>query len=102
MPMYEYRCGECEGGTSAYLRTYSSPEPTACRHCGSGEIARVMSTFAYHKSEADKMAQLDPKYGKMVDDAMSKAPPDTYPDHYLNKMAPFSAAKEKGDPYFKE
>ncbi len=102
MPMYEYRCRACEGATSAYLRSYNSPQPTSCRHCGSGDITRVMSTFAYHKSEADKMAQLDPKYGKMVDDAMSKAPPDSSPEHYLNKMAPFSAARETGDPYFKE
>jgi len=102
MPLYEYRCQDCEVTTSAYLRSYDAPEPTACRYCGSSGISRVMSSFAYLKSESDKMNQLDPKYGKMVDDAMSKAPSDTYVEHYLDKMVPFSVAKEKGEPYFKE
>ena len=48
------------------------------------------------------MAQLDPKYYKMVDQAMSKSPKDTDPEHHLSNMVPFSQAKERGEPYFKE
>ncbi len=58
--------------------------------------------MAYLRSDADKLAQLDPKYGKMVDRALAKSPSDTDPDHYIRKMVPFSQAKERGDPYFKE
>ena len=58
--------------------------------------------MAYLRSEADKFAQLDPKYGKIVDRALANAPKDTHPDHYVRKMVPFSQAKERGDPYFKE
>ena len=73
-----------------------------CKHCQSPDLQRIISSVAHLRSEADKFAQLDPKYGKMVDRALAKAPRDTDPDHYVRKMVPFSQAKERGDPYFKE
>ena len=73
-----------------------------CTHCESLDLQRIMSSVAYLRSEADKLAQLDPKYTKMVDRALAKAPNDTNPSHYVDKMVPFSKAKEQGDPYFKE
>ena len=73
-----------------------------CTHCESLDLQRIMSSVAYLRSEADKLAQLDPKYTKMVDRALAKAPNDTSPSHYVDKMVPFSKAKEQGDPYFKE
>ena len=73
-----------------------------CTHCESPALPRIMSSVASLRSEADKLAQLDPKYTKMVDRALAKAPNDTNPSHYVDKMVPFSKAKEQGDPYFKE
>ncbi len=102
MPIYEYRCQECSKASSFYLRTSQSTPPSQCQHCDGGNLQRIFSAFAYVKSEGDKMAQLDPKYYKMVDQAMSKSPKDTDPEHHLRKMVPFSQAKEKGEPYFKE
>ena len=102
MPIYEYRCQNCHQADSFYLKSFNSPPPVGCRHCGAGGLQRIMSAFAYHRSEADRMSQLDPKYYKMVDQAMAKAPADSHPDHYLNRMAPFSQAKETGEPYFNE
>ena len=61
-----------------------------------------MSSFSRGKTEADTYRDLDPRYYKMVDDAMAKAPSTTDPDHYMRKMAPFSSAEKTGDPYFKE
>jgi putative FmdB family regulatory protein len=102
MPIYEYRCQKC-GEVSAFLLKNYGGEPTSgCKQCQSNDLQRIMSAVAYHRSEADKFAQLDPKYGKMVDRALAKAPSDTDPDHYVRKMVPFSAAKDQGDPYFKE
>jgi hypothetical protein len=61
----------------------------------------VMSSFAYLKSEQDKLSALDPGYHQQVDAALAKAPADTDPHYHLSKMVPFSQAKETGEPYFK-
>ena len=102
MPIYEYRCQDCSDVSSFYLRSYQSQQPSQCQHCEGANLRRIFSAFAYVKSEADKMAQLDPKYYKMVDQAISRSPKDTDPEHFLRKMVPFSQAKETGEPYFKE
>ena len=102
MPIYEYRCQQCREISSFFLKTYGADPESGCKHCQSADLQRIISSVAYLRSEADKFAQLDPKYTKMVDRALAKAPSDTHPDHYVRKMVPFSQAKERGDPYFKE
>ena len=102
MPVYEYRCNKCQQISSFLVKTYGGSPNSGCHSCQSNELERIISAVAYLRSEADKLSQLDPKYGKIVDQALSKAPLDTNPDHYVNKMIPFSKAKESGDPYFKE
>ena len=102
MPIYEYRCQHCQRVSSYFVKTYGAAPHSGCTHCESPDLRRIMSPVAYIRSEADKLAQLDPKYTKMVDRALAKSPGDTNPEHYVNKMVPFSKAKEQGDPYFKE
>ena len=102
MPVYEYRCQDCGQANSFYLKTINAAPPESCHQCGGSGLQRIMSAFAYHRSETDKLSQLDPKYYKMVDQALANSPKDSSPDHYLNKMVPFSKAKETGEPYFKE
>ena len=102
MPIYEYRCPDCGGASSFYLRTSQSTPPSQCQHCDGENLRRIFSSFAYVKSERDKISQLDPKYFKMVDQALARAPTHAEPEHHLRKMVPFSQAKEQGDPYFKE
>ena len=102
MPIYEYRCQSCTQVSSYFVKTYVATPLSRCTHCESPDLQRIMSSVAYLRSEADKLAQLDPKYTKMVDRALAKAPNDTNPSHYVDKMVPFSKAKEQGDPYFKE
>ena len=102
MPVYEYRCQQCREVSAFFLKTYGAEPQSGCKHCQSPDLQRIISSVAYLRSEADKFAQLDPKYGKMVDRALANAPSDTHPDHYVRKMVPFSRAKERGDPYFKE
>ena len=102
MPIYEYRCQDCGSLNSVFLRTFSSSPPSNCQHCEGSRLNRIISSVAYLRSESDKLAQLDPKYYKMVDQALAKAPGDTDPDYHMRKMVPFSQAKETGEPYFKE
>ncbi len=102
MPIYEYRCQDCQGVNSVFLRSFNSPAPTNCQLCEGGSLRRIMSRVAYVKSESAKLAQLDPKYFKMVDQALGQAPANSDPDYHMKNMTPFSQAKEKGEPYFKE
>ena len=102
MPVYEYRCNKCRQVSSFLVKNYGGSPNSGCHSCKSNELERIISAVAYVRSESDKLSQLDPKYGKIVDQALSKAPLDTSPDHYVNKMVPFSKAKTSGDPYFKE
>ncbi len=50
MPIYEYRCLSCQQASSVFARSMLNfPEPV-CSHCGSAEVRRTLSSFAYHKS----------------------------------------------------
>lgn len=50
MPIYEYFCLSCQRRNSFLVRTYSASREVKCAHCGSTELKRIFSTFAYHKS----------------------------------------------------
>ena len=49
MPVYEFFCPECRKKSSFLVKSTSSFEPK-CSICGSTDVTRVISTFAYHKS----------------------------------------------------
>jgi putative FmdB family regulatory protein len=49
MPVYEFFCPACRKKSSFLVRSASSFEPK-CSICGSAEVTRVISSFAYHKS----------------------------------------------------
>ncbi|MBN2462416.1 MAG: zinc ribbon domain-containing protein [Dehalococcoidia bacterium] len=49
MPVYEFFCPDCRKKSSFLVRSASSFEPR-CSICGSRNVSRVLSTFAYHKS----------------------------------------------------
>ena len=102
MPIYEYRCQTCQQVSSYFFKVASAATDVNCEHCGDYGMERIMSSFSRGRTEADQLRDLDPRYYKMVDDALGKSPSTTTPDHYLDKMAPFSAAEKSGDPYFHE
>jgi len=102
MPIYEYRCQTCHRVSSYFFKVVSAARAVNCSHCGDAGMDRIMSSFSQGRTEADEYRNLDPRYYKMVDDALGKASPGSDPDHYLRQMAPFSAADKSGDPYFNE
>jgi len=59
MPIYEYRCRACGAKTSHLVLSPSRQAEPQCQACGGRELARLFSTFAYHRSEADRLAELD-------------------------------------------
>ena len=44
MPIYEYRCQECERPFEKLVRAFR--EEVACPDCGSASVERLLSTFA--------------------------------------------------------
>jgi putative FmdB family regulatory protein len=59
MPIYEYRCGDCDRLTSQLVFKPTAATPPTCRACGSARTQRVLSGFAYHRSEASRLAEFD-------------------------------------------
>lgn len=50
MPIYEFRCRKCNSTSSIMVKSVSAPFSARCSACGSSELVRVVSRFAYHKS----------------------------------------------------
>ena len=50
MPIYEFRCNCCQQQTSLFTKRIGEPVSPVCPTCGSGELTRLISSFAYHKS----------------------------------------------------
>lgn len=96
MPLYTYRCQECSAVFEALVRP-NRPEPEACQICGKPAIGRQMSAFAVTHSEVDALRSLDPMYKRMVEDQMARTP-EGEPMRILNKLTPFDAADDPGDP----
>lgn len=46
MPIYEYRCHTCGEVTELLTGAGTANEPPRCRHCGSGDVYRIMSAPA--------------------------------------------------------
>ena len=52
MPIYEYRCQQCQAVTAVFVRSISRAAPPSCDQCGSGDTQRMMSAFAMGKTDA--------------------------------------------------
>ncbi|MGD8832074.1 MAG: hypothetical protein PVF57_15830 [Pseudomonadales bacterium] len=86
--MYEYRCPACGECSSIVARVSELTRTIPCAHCGE-TAERILSRPSVHLSRASKLDKLDPKYDRMVDQAM-KNTPKAEPDHLLKKMKPFA------------
>jgi putative FmdB family regulatory protein len=93
MPIYVYRCRDCGDVTEAFASISSPADPIECEHCHGSATYRVIGRVVYHASENAKVARLDPKYEKMVDDSMRKSA-GADPDRLLKKMKPFGPPKD--------
>jgi len=45
MPLYEYRCHDCGREFETYVRAWG--EAVACPACESGQVDKLLSTFAF-------------------------------------------------------
>ena len=51
MPIFEYRCSDCETRFEELVLSRNS-EPVVCSDCGSASVERLFSTFAAQTSSA--------------------------------------------------
>jgi putative FmdB family regulatory protein len=59
MPIYEFRCRHCRRRTSVFARSIGAPSDPLCSHCGSGDMAPLISRVAVLHSDDDMFAGLD-------------------------------------------
>ena len=50
MPIYEFLCHKCNTQSSILIRSATQPFTAKCPACGSDDLVRLVSRFAYHKS----------------------------------------------------
>ncbi len=58
MPIYEYRCNQCKRKVSVLTLRVSEVVDPSCDHCGSKDLARLLSRFATVKSEEARLDAL--------------------------------------------
>jgi putative FmdB family regulatory protein len=78
MPIYEYRCGQCEKQFDATQSVHARPEDTVCPFCQAQQATRLLSAFASkivgtHKPGFAEMKAYDMLNNRM--DKFSKLPP---------------------------
>lgn len=57
MPIYEYRCEDCDHGFEILQRLGEGSDGLACPSCGTERLAKQFSTFASAVNEASTGAQ---------------------------------------------
>lgn len=53
MPIYEFRCAECNKITNHFTRKIDTEVRANCEHCGSEKTSRMMSKFGRSYTRAD-------------------------------------------------
>lgn len=59
MPIYEYVCKNCGRKIDMLVMNKKMEISTCCSYCSSHSLVRVPSTFAAHKTEAQRIAEFD-------------------------------------------
>jgi putative FmdB family regulatory protein len=61
MPLYEYQCSQCGGINTALILKPREEEDLRCGRCQSRALMRILSRFALHKTEAQRVDEFDPR-----------------------------------------
>ena len=97
MPLFAYRCENCNEQFEKLVRGSQSPEPEECIACSSPKIRKIPTSFSLSRNEIDALRSLDPMYKRMVEDRMAQTP-EAEPMRHLAKMTPFDVAEDPGKP----
>jgi putative FmdB family regulatory protein len=53
MPIYEFTCNSCRKKVSVFRRSMTTTAVARCPECGSEDLSRLVSKFAFHRSMSD-------------------------------------------------
>jgi putative FmdB family regulatory protein len=59
MPIYEYRCHQCENEFSQLFLNTRKARKVRCKFCGSPDLKRLISSFSVHQTEESRLADFD-------------------------------------------
>lgn len=60
MPIYEFRCNNCDRESSLLVKSVSLRESLACPACGSQDLTRYMPRVAIRRSQAGRYEDVEP------------------------------------------
>lgn len=63
MPLYEYRCPDCQGRFEIIQHLGTSAAETVCPTCGAQHVERQLSTFAVANSGSGASSTPAPSFG---------------------------------------
>jgi len=59
VPIYEFRCNSCRRRTSVFTRSIGAPITAICEHCGSTDLARLVSRVSVVRPEGGSLDSFD-------------------------------------------
>ena len=59
MPIYEYRCNQCNQEFSELLLNLRQISKVRCRYCNSKDLTKLISSFSVHQTEESRLASFD-------------------------------------------
>ena len=74
MPIFEYKCADCQKIINVFIRHNDPQKKLHCPHCKSANLHKIFSRFASPKSEEARMESLaDPSAWSGLDDSDPKS-----------------------------
>jgi putative FmdB family regulatory protein len=64
MPIYEYRCNECNREFSELFLNPRKVSKVRCKYCNSRNVNRLVSSFRVHQTEESRLANFDTSKSK--------------------------------------
>jgi len=59
MPIYEYRCNQCDREFSELFLNLKEPKKIRCKFCNSRDLTKILSSFSVHQTEESRLANFD-------------------------------------------
>jgi len=59
MPIFEYQCNQCHKEFSQLFLNSREAKKVKCRHCGSVDLKKLISSFSIHQTEESRLASFD-------------------------------------------
>ncbi len=59
MPIFEYRCNQCQNEFNQLFLNRREVKNVKCKYCGSHDLKKLISSFSVHQTEASRLADFD-------------------------------------------